>query len=109
TKNEYDRFFAWHRRKVFLQKHFPDIVGLTYDYFINFGARAYWLCAYREKDELAQKVRVMLQAESAKLLKSPFVRIKNKIRLLEVMLKINLYKFYIPKSIRKGIEKIADE
>ncbi|MGE4589809.1 MAG: glycosyltransferase, partial [Acidaminococcaceae bacterium] len=51
TKNEYDRFFSWHRRKVFLQKHFPDIVGLTYDYFINFGARAYWLCAYREKDE----------------------------------------------------------
>lgn len=109
TKNEYDRFLAWHRRKVFLQKYYPDMVGLTYDYLINCGARAYWLCAYREKDELARKVRVMLKAESAKLLKSPVVRIKNKIRLLEVMLKINLYKFYIPKAIRKGIEKIADE
>ena len=54
-------------------------------------------------------VRKMLKREASKLLESPSVRTKNKVRLLEVMLKINMYRFYIPKAIRNGIEQIADE
>jgi len=109
TKNEYDHFIAWYRRMTFLQKHYPDVAGLTYNSLINCGARAYWLCAYRKKNELSQEVRKLLKAEAAKLLNSPDVRIKNKVRLLQVMLKINMYRFYIPKAIRNGIEIIADE
>ena len=109
AKKEYDHFLAWHKRKTFLQAHYPEFVELTYDAFINFGARAYWLCKYRKKNELSQKVRELLETEAAKLLNSPSVRTKNKVRLLQVMLKINMYRFYIPKAIRNGIEKIADE
>lgn len=109
TKNEYDHFIAWYRRMLFLQKHYPTLAGVTSNYFINFGARSYWLCAYRKKNELSQKVRKLLKAEAAKLLNCPDVTTKNKVRLLEVMLKINMYKFYIPKVIRNGIEQIADE
>ena len=109
TKNEYDHFIAWHRRMSFLQKHYPDAVGLTYNSLINCGARAYWLCAYRKKKKLSQEVRKLLKAEAAKILNSQGVRTKNKVRLLEVLLKINMYRFYIPKAIRNGIEQIADE
>ena len=109
VQKEYDHFMAWQRRKAFLHEHYPDFVELTYDSLINCGARAYWLCKYRKKNELSQRVRKMLKREASKLLESPSVRTKNKVRLLEVMLKINMYRFYIPKSIRTGIEKIADE
>ena len=109
TKNEYDHFIAWYRRMIFLQEYYPDIAELTYNSFINSGARAYWLCLYRKKRGLSQKARNLLKKESAKLFHSSIVRTKNKIRLLEVMMGINMYKFYIPKAIRNGIEKIADE
>ena len=109
AKKEYDHFIGWHRRMIFLQQHYPDSVELTYDSLINFGARAYWLCKYRRKKELCRKVRELLKTEAAKLLNSRSVRTKNKVRLLEVMLKINMYRFYIPKAIRNGIEQIADE
>ncbi|MPM21155.1 hypothetical protein SDC9_67598 [bioreactor metagenome] len=109
AKNEYDHFIAWYRRLIFLREHYPEYVELTYNSFINCGARAYWLCAYRKKNELAKEARKLLKAEASKLLNSSEVRAKNKVRLLEVMLKINMYRFYIPKAIRNGIEKIADE
>ena len=109
AKNEYDHFIAWHRRMIFLQEHYPGVVRLTYNSFINRGARAYWLCAYRKKKQLSQEVRKLLKAEAAKLLNSSDVRTKNKVRLLEVLLKINMYRLYIPKAIRHGIEKIAEE
>lgn len=109
TKNECDHFVAWYRRMAFLKEHYPDIVVGTYNYLIYCGARAYWLCEYRKKNELSQEVRKLLKAEAAKMLTSPGVRTKNKLRLIEVLMKINMYRFYIPKAIRNGIEKIADE
>lgn len=109
SKNEYDHFIAWYRRMIFMQEYYPDIAELTYNSFINSGARAYWLCLYRKKRGLSQKARNLLKKKSAKFFHSSIVRTKNKIRLLEVMMGINMYKYYIPKAIRNGIEKIADE
>lgn len=107
-QKEYDHFMAWKRRIAFLQKFYPDLADYAYEQFTYCGARSYWLSRYCRNKEAAEKVRSLLKKEAWKILCSQWVRTKNKIRLVEVLLKINMYRFYIPKAIRKGIERIAD-
>ena len=109
TKNEYDHFIAWHRRLIFLREHYPEYVELTYNSFINCGARAYWLGRYCKKDDLTRNVRELLSRDAKYFLRSPNVRLKNKVRFLEVLLRINMYMFYIPKAIRNGVEHLSFE
>ena len=109
VQKEYDHFMAWHRRRSFLKKFYPDLADYTYELFTYCGTRSYWLSRYCRDKKAAQEVRAMLKSEAVKIIKSPFVRIKNKMRLLEVLLNINLYRFYIPKAIRNGIESIVDK
>ena len=107
VRTECDHFLAWQRRSDFLKKRYPELAGYAYELFTYCGARAYWLSCYFSDKKRAREVRDILKSEAKAILKSPHVRMKNKIRLLEVLLKINMYRFYIPKAIREGVEQIV--
>ncbi|NLH44559.1 MAG: glycosyltransferase [Acholeplasmataceae bacterium] len=109
VQKEYDHFMAWKRRRDFLQKLYPDLADYTYELFTYCGTRSYWLSRYCGDRKAAQEVRALLKSEAKAIIKSPLVRTKQKIRLLEVLLHINLYRFYIPKAIRNGIERIVNK
>lgn len=106
VQKEYDHFLAWQRRRAFLKKLYPELADYTYELFTYCGTRSYWLSRYCNDKKRAREVRNILKSEAKAILKSPLVRMKNKIRLIEVLLKINIYRFYIPKAIRRGVESI---
>lgn len=108
VQKEYDHFMAWRQRRIFLKKLYPEFADYTYELFTYCGTRSYWLSRYCNDKKPAHEVRSMLKSETRAILTSPLVRMKNKIRLMEVLLKINLYQFYIPKAIRYGIENILN-
>ncbi|MGE4589807.1 MAG: glycosyltransferase [Acidaminococcaceae bacterium] len=108
VQKEYDHFMAWQRRRIFFKKLYPELADYTYELFTYCGTRSYWLSRYCNDKKHAQEVRNILKSEAKAILTSPFVRMKNKIRLIEVLFKINLYQFYIPKAIRCGVESIVN-
>ena len=107
TKNSYDYFEAWYNRYTFLKRFYPENSKYVAEKLIFCGTRAYWVSIYLGEDkDYAEYLRSRLLAEANIFFLSPWVSIKNKLRLLIIHSHFNLYKFYLPKAVRKGRSRI---